>query len=177
MRAILLIFIIPILQNCTLQKQNILSNNQTAAEISYEKYFKRNYENIDKIEGIWYEYAVGSLYKDRVLLQRIREPNRATWIIIKDKNSKVYKVLNANGKDNYYNASFSPTENKDLFAFDCSIKGTQTNISSVAKVVNENQLEMEYNAPKSLISENYSEIKGNMVLHWKIEWIKSFPRN
>ena len=67
MRAILLIFIIPILQNCTLQKQNILSNNQTAAEISYEKYFKRNYENIDKIEGIWYEYAVGSLYKDRVL--------------------------------------------------------------------------------------------------------------
>ena len=112
-----------------------------------------------------------------MLLQRIREPNRATWIIIKDKDSDAYNVLNANGKDNYYNASFSPTANKNLFAFDCSIKGTQTNISSVAKVVNDNQLEMEYNAPKSLISENYSEIKGDMVLHWKIEWIKSFPRN
>ena len=177
MRAILLISVILVVQNCTFQDQNNLSSNQTAAEISYEKYFKRNYDNIDKIEGIWYEYAVGSLYKDRVLLQRIREPNRATWIIIKDKDSNAYNVLNANGKNNYYNASFSPTANKNLFAFDCSIKGTQTSISSVAKVVNENQLEMEYNAPKSLISENYSEIKGDMVLHWKIEWIKSFPRN
>jgi len=120
---------------------------------------------------------VGSLYMDRVLLQRISEPNRATWIIIKDQNSNKYNVLNANGKDNYYEASFSPTVDKNFFAFDCSIKGTQTNISSLAKVINLNQLEMEYNAPKSLISENYSDIKGDIVLHWKIEWIKSFPRN
>ena len=176
MRVILLIFIILVIQNCAFQEQKKISSNQTAAELNYEKYFNRNYDNIDKIEGIWYEYAVGSLYKDRVLLQRIREPNRATWIIIKDEDSNIYNVLNANGKDNYYNASFSPTANKNLFAFDCSIKGTQMNISSLAKVVNGNQLEMEYNAPKSLISENYSEIKGDMVLHWKIEWIKSFPR-
>ena len=176
MRIILLVIIILVIQNCAFQEQKKISGNQTAAELSYEKYFNRNYGNIDKIEGIWYEYAVGSLYKDRVLLQRIREPNRATWIIIKDEDSNIYNVLNANGKDNYYNASFSPTANKNLFAFDCSIKGTQTNISSVAKVINGNQLEMEYNAPKSLISENYSEIKGDMVLHWKIEWIKSFPR-
>ena len=26
-------------------------------------------------------------------------------------------------------------------------------------------------------SENYSEIDGDLLLHWKIEWIKSFPRN
>ena len=88
-----------------------------------------------------------------------------------------YSVLNANGKDNYYKASFSPTANKNIFAFDCIIKGTQTNISSLANTSNPNQLEMEYNAPKSLISENYSNIKGDIVLHWNIEWIKSFPRN
>ncbi len=177
MRSALLIFAIFFLQSCALQKQNISKNIQTAAELNYEKYFKRNINSIDTIEGIWYEYAVGSLYKDRVLLQRIREPNRATWIIIKDQNSNKYSVLNANGKDNYYKASFSPTANKNIFAFDCIIKGTQTNISSLANTSNPNQLEMEYNAPKSLISENYSDIKGDMVLHWKIEWIKSFPRN
>lgn len=177
MRVVLLIFTIFILQNCGLQNQNNLSRNQSAAELNYEKYFKRNQDGIDVIEGIWYEYAVGSLYMDRVLLQRISEPNRATWIIIKDQNSNKYNVLNANGKDNYYEASFSPTVDKNFFAFDCSIKGTQTNISSLAKVINLNQLEMEYNAPKSLISENYSDIKGDIVLHWKIEWIKSFPRN
>ena len=160
-----------------MQNQNDSLNSKTAAEINYEKFFKRNRESIDKIEGIWYEYAVGSLYKDRILLQRIREPNRATWIIIKDKNLNTYNVLNANGKNNYYDASFSPKSEKDLFAFDCSIKDTQTKISSVAKVVDLNQLEMEYNAPKSLISENYSEIDGDLLLHWKIEWIKSFPRN
>ena len=160
-----------------MQNQNDSLNSKTAAEINYEKFFKRNRESIDKIEGIWYEYAVGSLYKDRILLQRIREPNRATWIIIKDKNLNTYNVLNANGKNNYYDAYFSPTSEKDLFAFDCSIKDTQTKISSVAKVVDLNQLEMEYNAPKSLISENYSDIKGDLLLHWKIEWIKSFPRN
>ena len=98
-------------------------------------------------------------------------------LIIKDKNSNTYNVLNANGKDNYYDASFSPTSKKDLFAFDCTIKDTQARISSTAKVVDLNQLEMEYNAPKSLISENYSEIDGDLLLHWKIEWIKSFPRN
>ena len=177
MRSALLIFAIFLLQSCTLQNQNDSLNSKTAAEINYEKFFKRNRESIDKIEGIWYEYAVGSLYKDRILLQRIREPNRATWIIIKDKNLNIYNVLNANGKNNYYDASFSPTAEKDLFAFDCSIKDTQTKISSVAKVVDLNQLEMEYNAPKSLISENYSDIKGDLLLHWKIEWIKSFPRN
>ena len=177
MRSALLIFAIFLLQSCTLQNQNDSFNSKTAAEINYEKFFKRNRESIDKIEGIWYEYAVGSLYKDRILLQRIREPNRATWIIIKDKNLNIYNVLNANGKNNYYDASFSPTAEKDLFAFDCSIKDTQTKISSVAKVVDLNQLEMEYNAPKSLISENYSDIKGDLLLHWKIEWIKSFPRN
>ena len=177
MRSALLIFAIFLLQSCTLQNQNDSLNSKTAAEINYEKFFKRNRESIDKIEGIWYEYAVGSLYKDRILLQRIREPNRATWIIIKDKNLNTYNVLNANGKNNYYDASFSPTAEKDLFAFDCSIKDTQTKISSVAKVVDLNQLEMEYNAPKSLISENYSDIKGDLLLHWKIEWIKSFPRN
>ena len=177
MRSALLIFAIFYLQSCTLQNQNDSLNSKTAAEINYEKFFKRNRESIDKIEGIWYEYAVGSLYKDRILLQRIREPNRATWIIIKDKNSNTYNVLNANGKDNYYDASFSRTSKKDLFAFDCTIKDTQTRISSTAKVVDLNQLEMEYNAPKSLISENYSDIKGDLLLHWKIEWIKSFPRN
>ena len=177
MRSALLIFAIFHLHSCTLQNQNDSLNSKTAAEISYEKFFKRNRESIENIEGIWYEYAVGSLYKDRILLQRIREPNRATWIIIKDKNSNTYNVLNANGKDNYYDASFSPTSKKDLFAFDCIIKDTQARISSAAKVVDLNQLEMEYNAPKSLISENYSEIDGDLILHWKIEWIKSFPRN
>ena len=177
MRSALLFIVIFYLQSCALQNQNDSINSKTAAEISYEKFFKRNLESIDKIEGIWYEYAVGSLYKDRILLQRIREPNRATWIIIKDKNSNTYNVLNANGKDNYYDASFSPTSKKNLFAFDCNIKDTQTKISSIAKVVDPNRLEMEYNAPKSLISENYSDIKGDLLLHWKIEWIKSFPRN
>ena len=81
MRYALLIFAIFLLQSCTLQNQNDSLNSKTAAEINYEKFFKRNRESIDKIEGIWYEYAVGSLYKDRILLQRIREPNRATWIL------------------------------------------------------------------------------------------------
>mgnify|MGYP003318216210 CR=1 FL=1 len=87
MRVIPFVIIILVIQNCAFQEQKKISGNQTAAELSYEKYFNRNYDNIDKIEGIWYEYAVGSLYKDRVLLQRIREPNRATWIIIKDEDS------------------------------------------------------------------------------------------
>ena len=150
---------------------------KSAAEQNYEKYFKRNKNNVDLLEGIWYEYAVGSLYKDRLLLQRIREPNRATWIIIKDKDSKRYNVLNANGKDNYFNAFFKPTDNKNTYSFNCDIKGTQTKISSLAKITNKNQLEMEYNAPGGMISDNYDQLDGEVVLHWKIEWIKSFPRN
>ncbi|HJL92478.1 MAG: hypothetical protein VYA83_01925 [Candidatus Neomarinimicrobiota bacterium] len=174
-------FLFPILLlsllGCSIQNSKNNAIHTSAAELNYQKYFKRNLNNIDLIEGIWYEYAVGSLYKDRLLLQRIREPNRATWIIIKDKDSKRYNVLNANGKDNYYNASFKPTSNKDIFSFDCDIKGTQTKISSKARIIEKNQLEMEYDAPKALISENYDQLDGDVVLHWKIEWIKSFPRN
>ena len=96
-------FLFPIiflsLLGCSIQNSKNNTIHTSAAELNYQKYFKRNLNNIDLIEGIWYEYAVGSLYKDRLLLQRIREPNRATWIIIKDKDSKRYNVLNANGKD------------------------------------------------------------------------------
>ena len=149
----------------------------SAAEIQYQKFFKRNKNNTHDIEGIWYEYAVGSLYNDRLLLQRMREPNRATWIIIKDKESNRFSVLNANGKNNYFNAYFTPTKNKDIYSFNCDINGTSTKLSSEARMTNKNHLEMEFNAPKSMIVDRYEELEGDIVLHWKIEWIKSFPKN
>ena len=38
---------------------------------------------MDPIEGIWEEYAVGTLYKDKKVLSRLEERKRATWIVIK----------------------------------------------------------------------------------------------
>ena len=51
--------------------------------LDYANYFERNRSNLDPIEGIWEEYAVGTLYKDKKVLSRLEERKRATWIVIK----------------------------------------------------------------------------------------------
>ena len=40
---------------------------------------------------------------------------------------------------------------------------------------NKNKLEMEFNAPESMITDRYDSLDGDIELHWKIEWIKSSP--
>ncbi|MAV15772.1 MAG: hypothetical protein CMG08_03045 [Candidatus Marinimicrobia bacterium] len=55
----------------------------------YAKYFDRNQSTLDPIEGVWQEYAVGTLYKENKVEMRIEEQKRATWIVVK----KYKKVL------------------------------------------------------------------------------------
>lgn len=164
-----------LLVGCSSQGQTDLKQMPSAAEINYKKYFKRNESKIDPIEGVWYEYAVGSLYNDRLLLKRIREPNRATWIVIKDPESNRYTVLNANGKKNYFNAFFTPSNTDNIFLFDCEINDENSKLSTKAQMKNKNKLEMEFNAPESMITDRYNSLDGDIELHWKIEWIKSSP--
>ena len=56
---------------------------KTPVQKSYEKYFHRNKNSLDPIEGIWTEYAVGTLYGDHKVIKRETEPKRARWIVVK----------------------------------------------------------------------------------------------
>ena len=71
--------------------------------LDYDKYFERNRSNLDSIEGIWEEYAVGTLYDDTKVLSRLEERKRATWIVIK-KNKRILlpnkNIINHN--DSFY---------------------------------------------------------------------------
>lgn len=60
--------------------------------LDYANYFERNKSNLDPIEGIWKEYAVGTLYEDTKVISRLEERKRATWIVIK----KYKRILQPN---------------------------------------------------------------------------------
>ena len=55
------------------------------------------------------------------------------------------------------------------------INDENSKLSTKAQMKNKNKLEMEFNAPESMITDRYDSLDGDIELHWKIEWIKSSP--
>jgi hypothetical protein len=167
---------------------------------------------LDPIEGIWEEYAVGTLYEDTKVLSRLEERKRATWIVIK-KNKRIllpnkniinnndsfyiklkkralniayrkyryeeyFKVLNSNGATIGFNAYFVKKKN-GLYDFYCKIEELDDQLITQARMSNQNNLSMRYNAPLNFISFfnkeiNYDDGLINRELFWQIEWKKSF---
>lgn len=147
----------------------------SASEKSYARYFNRNKQKIDPIEGIWVEHAVGSLYENRRLIKRELEPNRAKWIVVRKKNKNEFEVLSINGKKNLFDASFKKVSKNNSYLFKCTIKELGDSITSSVNLYN-NQINMEYNAPNGIFSQKYEKkIDKDIVLHWKIEWVKLSP--
>ena len=71
--------------------------------LDYANYFERNKSNLDPIEGIWKEYAVGTLYEDTKVLSRLEERKRATWIVIKKYKRNLLPNKNMiNSNDSFY---------------------------------------------------------------------------
>ena len=178
----------------------------------YANYFERNRSNLDPIEGIWEEYAVGTLYEDTKVLSRLEERKRATWIVIK-KNKRIllpnkniinyndsfyikikkhflniayrkysyeeyFKVLNSNGSTIGFNAYFIKKKN-GLYDFYCKIEELDDQLITQARMSNQNNLLMQYNAPLNFISFfnheiNYDDSLISRELFWQIEWKKSF---
>ena len=180
--------------------------------LDYANYFERNRSNLDPIEGIWEEYAVGTLYEDTKVLSRLEERKRATWIVIKkykrillpNKNiinsndnfyiklkkrvlniayrkyryEEYFKVLNSNGSTIGFNAYFIKKKN-GLYDFYCKIEELDDQLITQARMSNQNNLSMQYNAPLNFISFfnqeiNYDDGLINRELFWQIEWKKSF---
>lgn len=180
--------------------------------LDYANYFERNRSNLDPIEGIWEEYAVGTLYEDTKVLSRLEERKRATWIVIKkhkrtllsNKNiikssdsfyiklkkhvlniayrkyryEEYFKVLNSNGATIGFNAYFIKKKN-GLYDFYCKIEELDGQLITQARMSNQNNLSMQYNAPLNFISFfnqeiNYDDGLFNKELFWQIEWKKSF---
>ena len=180
--------------------------------LDYANYFERNKSNLDPIEGIWEEYAVGTLYKDKKVLSRLEERKRATWIVIKkykrillpNKNiindndsfyiklkkhflniayrrysyKEYFKVLNSNGSTIGFNAYFIKKNNR-LYVFYCRIEELDNQLITQARMSDQNNLLMQYNAPLNFISffnkeMNHDESKISKELFWQIEWKKSF---
>ena len=79
---------------------------------------------LDIIEGIWMEYAVRIQYgEDRKVIKRELNPKRASWIVIKKDNE--FKVLDINGKQTFFNATFAPTNKNRVYQFKCLIYDTK----------------------------------------------------
>ena len=180
--------------------------------LDYANYFERNKSNLDLIEGIWEEYAVGTLYEDTKVLSRLEERKRATWIVIKkykrillpNKNiindndsfyiklkkhflniayrrysyEEYFKVLNSNGSTIGFNAYFIKKNNR-LYDFYCKIEELDDQLITQARMSDQNNLLMQYNAPLNFISffnkeMNYDDSQISKELFWQIEWKKSF---
>ena len=136
------------------------------------------------LEGVWTEYAVGTLSEDGKVIQRKEIQKRATWIIIKNKGE--YQVLNEYGEQNKFIASFTRTSQKNAYMFNAFYSESKDHIKVEAILVNGNRLEMAYDAPPGIFEENYREILDTihiqdpdkkLTLHWQFNWLKSFPND
>ena len=95
-----------IFSGCTnLVKQQDSMPFEPPATRNYKKHFSSHKANLDPIEGVWTEYAVGTLSEDGKVIQRKEIQKRASWIIIKNKGE--YQVLNEYGEQNKFIASFN----------------------------------------------------------------------
>ena len=168
------------------QQSNILVPSPT--ELYYQKYFVQHKDKLDPIEGIWTENVVATLYENNKVMTRKTEADRATWVIIK--KGKEYVILNRYGEQNKFIASFKSGQKEGTYIYTCFDKQTKENIKAEAKMIQNNLIEMEYDAPESVLKENYHEYlnvdssqidqnyeKKNIVLHWQFNWLKILPLN
>ena len=168
------------------QQSNILIPSPT--ELYYQKYFVQHKDKLDLIEGIWTENVVATLYENNKVVTRETEAERATWVIIK--KGKEYVILNRYGEQNKFIASFKSGQKEGTYIYTCFDKQTKENIKVEAKMIQNNLIEMEYDAPESVLKENYHEYlnvdssqidqnyeKKNIVLHWQFNWLKILPLN
>ena len=168
------------------QQSNILVPSPT--ELYYQKYFVQHKDKLDPIEGIWTENVVATLYENNKVVTRETEAERATWVIIK--KGKEYVILNRYGEQNKFIASFKSGQKEGTYIYTCFYKQTKENIKAEAKMIQNNLIEMEYDAPESVLKENYHEYlnvdssqidqnyeKKNIVLHWQFNWLKILPLN
>jgi len=166
------------------QQSNILVPSPT--ELYYQKYFVQHKDKLDPIEGIWTENVVATLYENNKVVTRETEAERATWVIIK--KGKEYVILNRYGEQNKFIASFKSGQKEGTYIYTCFYKQTKENIKAEAKMIQNNLIEMEYDAPESVLKENYHEYlnvdssqidqnyeKKNIVLHWQFNWLKILP--
>ncbi|HIM74101.1 MAG TPA: hypothetical protein EYM47_04350 [Candidatus Marinimicrobia bacterium] len=166
------------------QQSNILVPSPT--ELYYQKYFVQHKDKLDPIEGIWTENVVATLYENNKVVTRETEAERATWVIIK--KGKEYVILNRYGEQNKFIASFKSGQKEGTYIYTCFDKQTKENIKAEAKMIQNNLIEMEYDAPESVLKENYHEYlnvdssqidqnyeKKNIVLHWQFNWLKILP--
>lgn len=168
------------------QQSNIQVPSPT--ELYYQKYFVQHKDKLDPIEGIWTENVVATLYENNKVVTRETEAERATWVIIK--KGKEYVILNRYGEQNKFIASFKSGQKEGTYIYTCFDKQTKENIKAEAKMIQNNLIEMEYDAPESVLKENYHEYlnvdssqidqnyeKKNIVLHWQFNWLKILPLN
>jgi len=166
------------------QQSKILVPSPT--ELYYQKYFVQHKDKLDPIEGIWTENVVATLYENNKVVTRETEAERATWVIIK--KGKEYVILNRYGEQNKFIASFKSGQKEGTYIYTCFDKQTKENIKAEAKMIQNNLIEMEYDAPESVLKENYHEYlnvdssqidqnyeKKNIVLHWQFNWLKILP--
>ncbi|HIB27311.1 MAG TPA: hypothetical protein EYO49_06775, partial [Candidatus Marinimicrobia bacterium] len=135
------------------QQSNILVPSPT--ELYYQKYFVQHKDKLDPIEGIWTENVVATLYENNKVVTRETEAERATWVIIK--KGKEYVILNRYGEQNKFIASFKSGQKEGTYIYTCFDKQTKENIKAEAKMIQNNLIEMEYDAPESVLKENYHE--------------------
>ena len=174
-----------IFSGCTnLVKQQDSVPFEPPATRNYKKHFSSHKANLDPIEGVWTEYAVGTLSEDGKVIQRKEIQKRASWIIIKNKGE--YQVLNEYGEQNKFIASFTRTSQKNAYMFNAFYFESKDHIKVEAILVNGNRLEMAYDAPPGVFEKNYREILDTihiqdpdkkLTLHWQFNWLKSFPND
>ena len=83
--------------------------------------------------------------------------------------------MNIYCNQHYYDASFIPTNIKGFYHFECSIRETKDQISTMAHVLGADRIEMAYIAPKGVFNDVYTLSNDNLELHWEIQWLKSTP--
>ena len=89
-----------------------------------------------------------------------------------------FKVLNSNGSTIRFNAYFLKKKN-GLYDFYCKIEEIDNQLITQARMSNQNNLLMQYNAPLNFISffnqeMNYDKTQISKELFWQIEWKKTF---
>ena len=130
--------------------------------LDYANYFERNRSNLDPIEGIWEEYAVGTLYEDTKVLSRLEERKRATWIVIK-KHKRILlpnkNIINSNEASLEIQALFYSTFHLKRSVTLVNVKNTLCTLCETQKItyksVSQHQLIPNTTTTSRIVSQLY----------------------
>ena len=167
-----------------LYEEDIEEFNHGNTKEEMMNYFLKNKDNLEPIEGFWSLGVIKTLYEYGIKVVTESEPNRMDLAVIKEDD--LFRIYNMNGDPINFIASFTQTDESDIYDYKCYFTETKDMVSTTANLFGNSMLKYEYDAPKGILMNYYykagpakgsEEVKriiedGKMRLNWKFSWTK-----